>query len=142
MYPTRKIKLGVAQGAVLLICLVIILLPLYAASPYLILLLAVGVLWLIVKILLQGKRDRLRGWRVKFVHHSLQYEEFRGGKWWYLSFGCKKLPGKETRYLVYLPTLEDMERGPEQALVKNRGEEIIARIKSKLTPPRYTYDSD
>ncbi len=56
-----------------------------------------------------------------------------------LSFGYKRLAGKEPRCLLYFPTSENWGCLPGQDWAKDRRDDIIDRIKGKFNPPRYIY---
>jgi hypothetical protein len=139
-----KIRQWVAL-LVWLVCFIALLLATGGVSllVYVFLALTLLVIALLARKKLWEKRNLARGWRLEFGHgSSFRYGEFHQVEWREVGFGYRRLSGKGPRILIFIAPPQDWAQQPQEAWAKDRREEILARVKSELKPPRYAYSDD
>jgi hypothetical protein len=81
-----------------------------------------------------------RGWRVGHRGRDcIYYEELQSGEWRRIDISGEMLTGP-AHHVIYFPSPQAWKAHPEW--VRDRREEIIARIRSEFREPEYEYGSD
>ena len=103
----------------------------------LLLLAAGGSLLAIARWVVRGTESRRRGWRVGHVgRHGMYYEEFVDGKWRRILIDGEALVGP-AHHVIYFASEEAWQEYP--AWARDRRPEIVARIKTRFSPPDYKH---
>lgn len=110
-----------------------------AQHPLLVAFLASVVLALCLRTWWRRRVDVARGWRVRTEGFDARYEEWLEGRWQGLSFVNRPLPGRSRRE-IHLPSALEWAAQPDW--LRDRRDEILARIRESCPPSLYDYASD
>lgn len=110
-----------------------------AQHPLLVAFLASAALALCLRAWRRRRVDAARGWRVRTEGFQAHYEEWLDGRWQGLSFVNRPLPGRSRRE-IQLPSALEWAAQPDW--LRDRRDEILARIREACPPSLYDYASD
>ena len=103
----------------------------------LILILAGGILFLLMRKSQRADETRQAGWRVGHVgRDGMYYEELVDGEWLRIPIDGEMLVGP-AHHVIYFLSEEAWREYP--AWARDRRTEIVARIKSEFGPPEYEH---
>jgi hypothetical protein len=103
----------------------------------LLILVAGGILFILLRRGLRAHKSRRVGWRVGHVgRHGMYYEELVDGKWARIAIDGEILVGP-THHIIYFASEEAWHEYP--AWARDRRSEIVSRIKTEFCPPAYKH---